>query len=454
LEPTTLALFVVAGVVVLGVIGEQLFAKSQVPDVVWLIAVGALLGPVTGLVDARLFAPAVPTFAAVTLVVILFQGGSRLVIRDLARTAPRATLLAVVGFALSAAGVALASLVAAHFGLLHDWSTAHAIMLGAMLGGSSSLVIMPSMKVAAVDADLANLVGLESALTDALCVVVTLAMMQVLTSGDASSGPAALALLRQFGVALGFGVAAGLLWIPMLHLLRNHAEAYPVTLAALLALYAGVDALGGNGALAILAFAIIVGNADSLLRIAGLRANEPVGLDARVRAVHSVIAFFVKSLFFTFIGLMLGPPWALVLLGVGLALLLLPLRIPAVAIATAGSGFDRPARVVAAVSLPRGMASGVLATLPAQAGIPGTESLPALVFAAVVGTIVLFGVLFPLARRLASSSVAAGESTDAPAADAPATGEPSLEEQAEAAELEAIEAREAADREEEQRNGG
>ncbi|MCB9727360.1 MAG: cation:proton antiporter [Deltaproteobacteria bacterium] len=447
MDPTTLALLVVAGVLVLGVIGESLFERTQIPDVLWLIAAGALLGPVTGLVDPHVFSGGIPTFAAVTLVVILFQGGSRLVLRDLLRSAPRAAVLAVIGWLLSAAAVAGASLLAAHFGLLPDWSVGHALMLGSMLGGSSSLVIMPSMEVAGVDDDLANLVGLESALTDALCVVSTLAMIEVLATGAASPNSAIAALALQFGVAIGLGICAGMLWIPMLNLIRNHSEAYPLTLAALLGVYALADLLGGNGALAILAFAIVVGNADALLAFAHLRAEHTVGLDARVRAVHSVLSFVIKSLFFTFIGLMLGPPWPLLLLGLGIAVLLLPVRFPAVLLATVRSRFDGPSRLVASVSLPRGMASGVLATLPAAAGIPGTEFLPSLVFATVVGTILIFGVAFPLVRRRVPTLTNPGER---PQATPPGPEPPSLSEKADVAEIEAMQAREAAAREEDQ----
>ena len=63
-------------------------------------------------------------------------------------------------------------------------------------------------------------------------------------------------------------------------------------------------------------------------------------------------------------------------------------------------------------TLPRGMAAGVLALLPAQQGLTGTERFPVVVFAAVLTTVVLFAVGFPILKRRAAA--AAPEQTSGP----------------------------------------
>jgi NhaP-type Na+/H+ or K+/H+ antiporter len=89
----------------------------------------------------------------------------------------------------------------------------------------------------------------------------------------------------------------------------------------------------------------------------------------------------------------------LVLLGIVIGLVLFMARIPAVALGTVRACFSPSARGLVAVALPRGMAAGVLAMLPAQQGVPGTEQLPVLVFATVVTTILVFSVGFPILKR-------------------------------------------------------
>ena len=340
-----------------------------------------------------------PLFGALTLIIVLFDGGSKLVVSQLIKSAPRASLLALLAFTFSTTVVAAVSMGAHAAGLLPDWSLAHGIMLGAILGGSSSLIIMPSMQLAKVEPRVANLVSLESALTDALCVVVTVAMIGVVVSGESSAGATMLSLAESFGVALAIGVAAGWTWMPVLRLLSGNAHAYPVTLAALIMLYVVVDGAGGSAAMAILAFAVIVGNADSLIKRVGFSIGDrPLQLEESVRTVHTQLTFIIKSFFFTFIGLMLAPPWSLLFLGVVVGSILLLARLPAVKLANIGAGMSPAQNKLVGISLPRGLAAGVLATMPAQAGAAGTENLPSLVFSAVVTSIVVFAVGFKLAR--------------------------------------------------------
>src|SRR5690606_15717410 len=119
-----------------------------IPDVVWLVLAGVVLR-VTGLVDPATLDPILPLFSTLTLIVVLFDGGRQLVIADLVKEAPRATALALVPFLAATLAVGLVVQLAALTGLLPDsWTFLHSLMVGAILGGSSSLVIMPSMAVA------------------------------------------------------------------------------------------------------------------------------------------------------------------------------------------------------------------------------------------------------------------------------------------------------------------
>ena len=114
---------------------------------------------------------------------------------------------------------------------------------------------------------------------------------------------------------------------------------------------------------------------------------------------HDQLAFFVKSFFFTFMGAMLAPPWGLMALGAGLGVLLVAARIPAVLIGTLGAGFGRAEKGLVTMFLPRGMAAGVLAILPAQQGMEGAGDMPVVVFATVLTTILLFTLGTSVLRR-------------------------------------------------------
>ncbi len=398
MEPVSIFLLTIAAIFLIGIAGEIVFDKTGVPDVVWLIVVGIVLGPLSGVVSREQLMTVAPFFGALTLVIVLFDGGSELRLGELSAAAPRGSLLAVLGFVASIAVITPVSMFAKAVGILPEsWSWLHGVMLGTILGGSSSVVIMPALRKAGLAPRLANIINLESALTDVLCVVATAACIDIAASGSADAGGAALALGKSFGIGLGVGGVAGLLSILALRRLKRSQYAYPLMLGTLLMLYVVIDELGGSAALGILAVAVMVGNAPALSKVVGLAKTASLGRG--VQNVHDEITFIVKSFFFTFIGAMLGPPWGLLVFGVFLGVLLLAGRVPAVWASTLRGPFSTPARGLMASAMPRGMAAGVLAMLPAQSGVAGTRELPVIVFATVFTSILIFAAGFPLLKR-------------------------------------------------------
>lgn len=417
-DPVALFLLSIAGIFLIGSVGELIFQRTNIPDVIWLILAGIALGPVGGFITRPMLGSIAPYFAALTLVVVLFDGGSALKLQELKTAASRSSALAFCTFTGALVGIALLGGI---FGLfserLHEWfgierflpeewSWLHGLLLATILAGSSSIIIMPAMAAAKVAPKISNLVSLESAVTDALCVVGTAAVIDIMRgSAEGAAGPI-IALASSFGIGAGIGIGSGLVWLLFLRALKDAQHAYPFTLAALLIIYVIIDKAGGSAAFGILSVALILGNAKLIGGAIGLR--DDVELDLGVRGFHGQMAFIVKSLFFVFIGAMLGPPWGAVLLGIVLGLALFLLRLPAVKLALIGSGLNAPERGLVHVSMPRGMAAGVLATLPVTMGIPGTNQVPVMVFTAVFVTILVFAVGFPLAKnRLAASQAEA-----------------------------------------------
>lgn len=416
-------LLAVAGIFLIGAAGEAVFRRTSIPDVIWLILVGILLGPILRFVTREQLTGIAPYFAALTLVVVLFEGGSKLDLADVSRAAPRSALLALGTFACAAIAVAALSMVGRLVGLLPGgWSWTHGFLLGSILGGSSSIIIMPAMQQAKVEPGVASLVGLESAFTDAFCVVGASALIDVLSvSAEAGQSPVA-ALAVSFGIGAGMGAVSGAAWLLVLRFLRDSEHAYPITLSSLIVLYVAIDHAGGSAALGILAFAVIVGNAKGISSRVGLAEQQGLGED--VRGFHTQMTFIIKSFFFTFIGAMLGPPFGLIAFGAILGGALLAARLPAVYASLMGTSFSRDERRLVVVSLPRGMAAGVLATLPAAAGVPSTEQLPTVVFAAVFTTILVFAVGFPLVRRRVRQRAAEASALVPPADEVGRAAEP------------------------------
>jgi cell volume regulation protein A len=402
MSPVTLFLICLAAIFLIGTFGEVVFTRTKVPDVVWLIVVGILIGPVLGIVSHETLLSVAPYFSALTLVLVLFEGGSRLDLVQLYRAAARSVLLSILSFLFSAIAVTLVSRIMVEAGLLpSNWDWHQELLIGLIVGGTSPIVIMAAIARAGVPADAANLISLESALSDVLCIVAVSSVIGIFKSGEVGNGPW-LDLVRSFGLGILVGAAGGMLWLLLLEWLKDNEHAYPITLSALLLLYVLVESVGGSGALGVLSFAVVVGNARHI----GRRVNisQDLSLHDDVRGFHSQMFFIIKSFFFTFVGAMLGPPWALATAGAILAAVLLVARYPAAWLAMLHSSLQPRPRKIVFMSVPRGVAAGVLATLPVAAGLPGMGELPTVVFACVVGTILLFATGFPLVMRGAPPS--------------------------------------------------
>ena len=400
MSPVTLFLICLAAIFLIGTFGEVVFSRTKVPDVVWLIVVGILIGPVLGIVSRETLLSVAPYFSAVTLVLVLFEGGSRLDIVQLYRAAARSVLLSILSFLFSAIAVTLMSRIMVEAGLLpRYWDWHQELLMGLIVGGTSPIVILAAITRAGVPAEAANLISLESALSDVLCIVAVSSVIGVFKSGVLGNGPW-LDLLRSFGLGILVGVAGGLLWLLLLEWLKDNEHAYPITLSALLLLYVIVEEVGGSGALGVLSFAVVVGNASHIGRQVNI--TRELVLQDDVRGFHSQMFFIIKSFFFTFVGAMLGPPWTLATAGAILAAVLLVARYPAAWLAMLNSPLGPKPRHIVFMSVPRGVAAGVLATLPLASGLPGMGELPTVVFACVVGTILLFAAGFPLVMRSGS----------------------------------------------------
>ena len=248
------------------------------------------------------------------------------------------------------------------------------LIAGTIVGGTSSLIIMPTTGDAKADSRIATLLEVESSSTDALSIVLTMVVVDLLVTGGVSLSRPFLALTRELGVGVGVGAVGASVLLFAVPALRNNPHAYTAFLAAMLLVYGMASQLDGSGAMAVLTAALLLGNASSLVPrlIPGADAQAFV-TDQSARVVQGQMSFFIKSFFFVLIGLMFPTSLRLILLGAAPVLLLVVARIPAVWLATLGLGLSQKQFWLLTVAVPRGLAAGVLSAIPVHYGIAGPE---------------------------------------------------------------------------------
>jgi len=402
MTPVAQLLVVVAALLLIGAAGEFIFSRTNIPDVVWLVLAGILAGPVFEVVSPTLLAPAVPFFGAIALTVILSGGAYRLRLTEVAAAAPRALLLALVGFLFSVASICAYFWVLAELSLTETRSPVHWLTAGAIVAGNSALILMPTLAGAKVDSRVSRLLEVESSATDALCIVVTMVLIDLLVTGSADLSRPFVALAREIGIGSVFGIVAAALMIPAIPALGDKPHGYTVFLASMLIVYAVTQLADGNGALAVLTSALLLGNAPILVPKLIPGAHPEAFVPAEIeRIMHAQMAFFIKSFFFVLIGLMFPASPRLIGIGALGALVLLVFRMPAVKLATINLGLTRKETWMLNIAVPRGLASGVLSTLPMRYGIAGAEDFSLGVFALIVASILLFSGGFAVVSRMA-----------------------------------------------------
>ena len=127
-------------VIFLGVAGESFFKRTGIPDIAFLMIFGVIPGPLLGIVDQEIVFKILPYFAALALIMIMFDGGLSLDIRNVVKTAHFAVLISIVGFEVS---VLIVTLLAV-YGL--KWARLDSILLGSIVGGSSSIIVFGLVK--------------------------------------------------------------------------------------------------------------------------------------------------------------------------------------------------------------------------------------------------------------------------------------------------------------------
>jgi cell volume regulation protein A len=401
MDPVVKLVVEIAGILLLGALGEFIFARTRVPDVVWLVAAGILAGPVSGLIPAGLLTSGIPFFGAIALTVILSSGAFRLQLTEVAAAAPRGIFLGLSGFVFSVIAICGFFWLSTKLGYVRPSPPLAWVMVGAIVGGTSSVIIMPTMAMARVPSRVARILEVESSATDALSVVVTMVLIDLVVSGSADISRPFIALARELGVGVALGVIAAALLIPGIPSMRDRPHGYTIFLASMLALYGITGMFTGNGAMAVLVASLLIGNASSIVPrlfpgAHGLQftASQTTGV------MQDQMTFLIKSFFFFLIGLMFPTDLKLIALAAIGVLFLMVMRVPAVLLSTRRMGLGRKEFWFLVSAIPRGLAAGVLATLPMRYGIPGAENLAPAIFAVIVLSVLVFAIGFSIVGRL------------------------------------------------------
>ena len=380
-----------AGVVIfLGVAGEAFFKKTGVPDIAFLMILGVVIGPLLGIIQPEVVIQIVPFFAAIALIIIMFDGGLNLDFRHIVKTAHYASILAFLGFAVSVTMVTLF----AHYGLGWEWMDS--ILLSVIVGGSSSIIVFGLVRNLRISEEAKSMLSFESAVTDILATIIAFILFEAILTSQFDMNLLGQTIGRAVVVGLILGLGVGIPWMYVTTKLANAQHAYMLTLGILFVLFFMANTLGESGALTALVFGLMLGNKQHFARYLKFKLPR-IGSDD---SMHSQLTFLVRSFFFVFVGLLASfGQIEYIVFGV-LATVAIYVGRLAIVKAVLRRRFSRLDKSVTGTMIPRGLAAAVLATLPITYGLPNAEAYPQIIFFIILSSVIMTTIGLGRAKKI------------------------------------------------------
>jgi NhaP-type Na+/H+ or K+/H+ antiporter len=394
-----LLIFFIGVLIILGHILSEVFTRTKIPDLLFLLIIGLVLGPVFGLVTPEMFGILGPIFSTVSLIVILFEGGLNLRIEAIRSTFKECSHLTILNFC---GAIGLTTFVVLIFTGSNPLT---AFMLAIIVAGTSPSVVIPLVRQLGLKETSQTILSIESALTDVLSIVLLLIVLQAYQLHKFSFWQASETLMGSFIVAILVGIAGGIAWSVIRKKVAFFNKIFAIP-AFVFILYGFIEMIGFSGAVAALVFGITLGNLTYFKGIFSPHYElnvKQIELTDTEKSFLGEIVFLLRTFFFIYIGLSItfdSPQ--IFTLGLLVTLLLYMIRIPAVwfSIPKSTPAWDVS---VMAVMIPKGLATAVLASMPFQQGYPEGMFIQEATYAIILFSILINSVLIILIDKTAFS---------------------------------------------------
>nr|WP_320160986.1 cation:proton antiporter [uncultured Methanoregula sp.] len=386
----------------LGNILSRFFTLTKIPDVLFLIAIGIIVGPFLGLVAPSAFGVVGPLFTMVTLAIIMFEGGLHITVETLKKSITGTTAITVANFVIIT-GICI--VIMTHWA---GFSLIEACMLGAIIGGTSSAVVIPFTNYLNIRNDTKAILALESAISDVLCIVVLLALLDVVKVQEFNVGHVVGNLIASFLIAAIIGVVAGIWWSSVYHKLKSIKSIF-ITPAFVFIVFGVVNLLGFSGAIAALALGITLGNlyyfkAEKILPFLGNEITQ-VELTPVEMEFFAQLVSLLKTFFFIYIGISIHfSNMNIIYIGAAITVIIYLARIVMVW-CTIPRNIPAPDAAIVSVMEPKGLAAAVLASLPLEAGIAAGQTIQDVTYIIIFFSILVCSIMVFLLERTAFSRV-------------------------------------------------
>lgn len=371
-----------AVVLMIGIGAHVLSRIFRMPSIVFLLLFGIILGPeILNVVDTSNFQNELEAIVALSIAIIVFDGGMQINIRQMKTLHKSIVHLITYGVLITFAGTS----IAAYF--LLDINPGMALLYGALVSATGPTVITPLVKQIHVTRKVSKTLEAEGVLNDPISVILAALVFELLLLGLPSLD-ALGSLIMKLSMGLILGIVGGVILAYILQNITMITAQYArlFTLTAVLLTFSGAEIYGdGSGILAVAVFGIIIGSTD----MAHKESIKEFKGDLVIILLSIIFILLASLIRFEYI-INLGI-WGVVVI----LILMFVIRPVAVFISTAGSNISFREKLFISIISPRGIVPASMVTYFAirmqtlnQSGNGGVEMLVGLVFLTVIFSVV------------------------------------------------------------------
>jgi cell volume regulation protein A len=359
-------ILLVSFTLLVGYLSSLIYSKTKIPDIVWLLGLGILLGPVFGVFQKDFFLGLAPFMSIIALNIILFDAGINIDVVTLIETLGKSAALAISTFITTVilVGFGLSTLMPQSFGDLPQ-----AMLLGAMVGGTSTVsvyAVLSGLGSSIRNINSARVILLtESIITDPICIISAITIIRVIMLPTVSIAESLRDIFSIFVLSAVIGFLIGFIWAGIMDRLRGRPFLYMVTIAILFPSYIFTEQLigEGGGPITALTFGLAITNYGFFARRIGFESIAKIDR-RRLREFHEEITFFMKSFFFVYIGLVVTLSREYFLMGLAVAALILLDRFFVATGVGHALGFSREEKLLTRLICASGLPAFIMSQLP------------------------------------------------------------------------------------------
>nr|CAD6619131.1 potassium/proton antiporter [Rhizobium sp. TCK] len=231
---------------------------------------------------------------SLALAVILFDSGFGTSVHSFRVAAWPALTLASIGVVLTASLFAFGAM------LLLDLTWLEGLLLGSIVGSTDAAAVFFLLRIGGINIrdQVRSTLEVESGTNDPMAIFLTIALVEVLASGEGISGLNAdflMLFIEQMALGLIFGLLGGMMIVWILNRFTSDRSLAPIFALALgLLVFAFTGAIGGSGFLAVYVAGIYSGNRKIFAREA-------------IARFHAGLTWLAQIIMFIVLGLLATP---------------------------------------------------------------------------------------------------------------------------------------------------